>query len=318
MEIIHLHHPYHLTSINKEEKVLALGFFDGVHRGHQEVIQTARDIAQQRGVKLALMTFDRHPSILYKKFDDLSLRYLTDNCRKKELLEHLGVDILYQVNFTSSFASLSPQEFVDLYVANLGVVAVVAGFDYTYGKKEIASMKQLPTYAKGRFDVYSVAPFLYKGQKISSTNLRHEIEQGALEDANVMLGYAYATGGFVVRGDARGRTLGYPTANVHIETPICIPQKGIYAVKMRVAGKNYDGMASVGYNITFEKRSTLSIEIHLFDFNQEIYGENVLIHWLAYLRDEVKFSSIDQFMAQLQEDETKSRLILRDTTIKMI
>src|SRR5699024_7245617 len=125
---------------------------------------------------------------------------------------------------------------------------------------------------------YSVAPAQYEEEKISSTRIKKEIESGNIAKANEMLGYKYSTPGFVIHGEARGRELGYPTANIHIEAPVTIPKKGIYAVKMSIGNQMYDGMASIGYNVTFEDRTTYSIEVNLFDFKEEIYGENVSVY----------------------------------------
>ena len=316
MKTIYLHHPYDVNNIMKEPIVLALGFFDGVHRGHQKVIQEAKKIANRKGMKMALMTFTRHPSILYKKYDDIQLKYLTDSQRKNDLMEYFGVDILYKVDFTSSFASLSPQKFVDQYVIGLHASVAVAGFDYTYGEKEIANMPNLPFFSKDKFDILTVNPFVYNQKKISSTCIRLAIANGEILKANRMLGYAYCTTGFVVRGDARGRELGFPTANVQIKDSVCLPSKGIYAVKVRLGKELYNGMASIGYNVTFQKRNTLSIEVNIFDFKKEIYGETISIYWISYLRDEVKYTGPDPLIQQLHEDETASRrILLNDKTL---
>ena len=144
MEIIKLRHPYKKSQIPQENVVLALGFFDGVHRGHQEVINRAKKLAVENNYKLAVMTFNQHPSIVFKKIAVEDMLYLSTTEKKEAIMASLGVDILYEIEFTSSFASLIPQSFVDLYIVDLNAKIVVAGFDYTYGKKEIASMEHLP------------------------------------------------------------------------------------------------------------------------------------------------------------------------------
>ena len=157
MQIIKITHPYEPSQIVQEPIVLALGFFDGIHLGHQEVIQQAKEKAQELGVKLALMSFDHHPSIIFQGADPDELQYLSPFERKVELLQEFDVDIFYVIDFTKEFASLSPQEFVDQYMVGLNAVTVVAGFDYTYGKKEIANMELLPTYAKERFSIVTIS-----------------------------------------------------------------------------------------------------------------------------------------------------------------
>lgn len=312
MEIYRLHHPYEQQEIYAGPIVLALGFFDGVHLGHQAVIKKAREVADKKGIKLALMTFNRHPGVVFEKYDTLDLCYLTTLEEKEKRMQEEKVDILYEVDFTSAFASLSPEGFTDHYIVALHAEAVVAGFDYTYGKKEVATMERLPYYAKDRFEVHTVSPSLYHGVKVSSTNIKREVRRGNIEEANQMLGYDYQTPGFVIHGEARGRELGYPTANIQIEKRVCLPKKGIYAVRMTVNGTIHNGMASIGYNVTFGDRREISIEVNLFDFHEEIYGEDVVVHWVAYLRDEIKFDSIEGLINQLREDEFLSRKLLQN------
>lgn len=307
MEIIKIHHPYHEDSIPKQPVVLALGFFDGVHKGHRTVINTAKRIAKEKNARLALMTFNQHPSIVFKKVKPEAITYLSTIERKEEFMEELGVDYLYEVDFTSAFASLSPQEFVDQYIVGLNAVAVVAGFDYTYGKKEVASMEHLPGYAKDRFEVIEVGKVTGEGEKISSTRIRQALSDGEIMEANDMLGYVYQTPGIVIHGDARGRTLGYPTANIDVKPNIRLPKVGVYAVRIKVGEEWYEGMASIGYNITFEADRQLSVEVNIFDFNRDIYGEAVAVEWHKYLREEMKFSNIEALIEQLDQDEVDAR-----------
>lgn len=307
MEIRRIHHPYQSTDLYQDEIVLILGFFDGVHRGHQEVIQRGIEIAREKGIKAAVMTFNRHPGIVYRSFDMTQYAYLTPLKRKEELMEKFGIDILYEVNFTSKFGSLSPQEFVDQYIVGWNAKVVVAGFDYTYGKKDIANMETLPDYAKGRFEVVTVSKKEEEQKKISSTRVRQVISDGKIDEANELLGYVYETSGFVIHGDARGRTLGYPTANIYPHPYVFIPKRGVYAVKMYVDDEWHDGMASIGYNVTFESRRSYSVEVHLFDFKKEIYGEDVRVKWVKYLREEIKFNSKEELIEQLEQDELDSK-----------
>lgn len=312
MRIVNLHHPYEPQDIIQEPIVLALGFFDGVHKGHQSVIAKAKKMAEEKKLPMALMTFDRHPGVVFEKYETLRPCYLTSLEEKKKLLNKFGVDILYIVNFTSAFASLSPQQFIDEYIVGLHAKVAVAGFDYTYGKKEIANMDKLPDYAKGRFEIVRVGQLKQATEKISSSIIKNKLLSGKIKEANKMLGYPYSTPGFVINGEARGRELGYRTANIQTEYPVCIPKIGVYAVRMEINGQVYDGMASIGYNITFGDRDTCSVEVHLFDFDQEIYGENVLVKWIAYLREEKKFSSIETLVEQLKQDERDARSILQN------
>lgn len=312
VEIKQIHHPYDSSDLYQGEIVLILGFFDGVHRGHQEVIKKGIAIAKERKLKAAVMTFTRHPGIVYRSVDMLDYAYLTPLARKEQLMESFGVDILYEVNFTSSFGALSPQAFVDQYIIGWNAQVVVAGFDYTYGEKDQANMETLPDYAKGRFEIVKVPRKEEGQQKISSTRIRQVIAEGKIDEANELLGYIYETSGFVIHGDARGRTIGFPTANIFVEPHTVIPRRGVYAVKICIDGKWYNGMASIGYNVTFERRRRYSVEVHIFDFKHEIYGENVRVKWVHYLREEVKFNSAEELIQQLNQDELDSREILAD------
>lgn len=304
MEIINIHHPYAKEQIPSDPVVLALGFFDGVHAGHRTVIETAKKEAKKRHAKLAVMTFNHHPSIVFKKVDAESIRYLSVQDRKNQLMKELGVDYLYIIEFTYDFGTLQPQEFVDDYIVGLNALAIVAGFDYTYGPKDIADMAHLPGYARKRFDIIEVAPQIENGyEKISSTSIREALDTGNIEKANRMLGYIYQFSGYVMHGDARGRELGYPTANIKIPKNIRLPKGGVYVVSVLVQGQWFRGMASIGYNITFEENRDKTVEVNIFDFDKMIYGEQITVRWHHYLRDEVKFSGVESLIVQLDEDK---------------
>lgn len=303
MEIIEIHHPYNESQLPKEEVVLVLGFFDGVHRGHQAVINRGKEEAEAKGLKLAVMTFNQHPSIVFQKIDPATMTYLTTVEQKANHMEKLGVDILYVIEFTSSFASLSPQEFVDQYMVGLHAKCVVAGFDYTYGPRDIATMANLPNYTQDRLDVITVPKLEDHDVKVSSTEIRDFLAAGDMEKATEFLGYIYSIEGTVVHGDARGRTLGFPTANIKVSHLTRLPRKGVYAVKIKVANKWYEGMAQIGRNITFEPGRDITVEVNILDFNQDIYGEQVAVEWYHYLRDEIKFDGVEGLIKQLNQDK---------------
>lgn len=291
------------------DKVLVLGFFDGVHLGHQKVIQKGRQLADEKGLPLAVLTFNHHPSIVFKKQD--RYRYLSNLKEKEALFADLGVDILYIVPFTSSFAKQAPQTFVNDYIISLGAKEVVVGFDYTYGASKTATAHQLPLYANQQFNVHIVGALKDDGCKVSSTAIRQYLEQGEIEKANYQLGRIYTTHGLIIHGDARGRTLGYPTANIEPYMDEMLPSLGIYAVEMKVQNTWYQGMASIGHNITFG-HFDLSVEIHLFDFDQEIYGEEVTVRWYHRLRSEKKFKQVTELIEQLNHDEMSVRQYFKE------
>ncbi|EUJ31755.1 riboflavin biosynthesis protein RibF [Listeria floridensis FSL S10-1187] len=305
METYFLHHP-DIEVENSDPKTIALGFFDGVHRGHQAVIKEAKRIADEHGEKTAVLTFDPHPSVVLGKTRK-QIHYLTPLHEKLEKLEQLGVDIVYVVRFTAAFANLSPEAFVEDYLVALGAKHVVAGFDYSYGKKGAGKMQDLAGYAKGRFDVTTINKQEAFAAKISSTKIRSAIESGDLDTADELLGYPYKIKGTVIHGDKRGRTLGFPTANMKIEDDYLIPKLGIYAVKFIIGGKSYAGMASIGYNVTFKTDQEMSIEVFILDFDREIYGEEAEIEWYHFFRPEMKFSGMEGLIEQLKQDEANTR-----------
>ncbi|MHC9536200.1 riboflavin biosynthesis protein RibF [Dellaglioa sp. BT-FLS60] len=303
MKVIYLTEPYNPTEIDSDVISLAMGFFDGVHLGHQEVIQTAKKKADEKNIKLAVMTFDKHPSVQFQKTPEQSIKYLTSMEKKITLMEKLGVDIFYVLTLNDNLANLAPQAFVDKYMIALHAKIVVAGFDYTYGKKDIANMAVLSSYAQQKFEIVTVPELTAGNQKISSTRIRATIDAGQMSSVNELLGYEYETIGEVVHGEARGRELGFPTLNLAFNKHIRIPGPGIYVTEVQVDDIWYRGMASIGYNVTFGQDRELTVEINLFDFNEMIYGKIVTVKWLAYLRSEVKFDGIDGLIAQLNQDK---------------
>lgn len=311
MQVVHLHYPINLQRVAKNPLVLAMGFFDGVHRGHQAVIQRAKQGADYRKLPLAVLTYDKFPGIVYQSIPG-RFHYLTTLERKAELLEQLGVDLVYVMDFTSHLGALRPQEFVDDILLRMHVKVVVAGFDHTYGDHQVATMERLANFAQGRFEVVTVDKFTddQSSEKISSTRIRQAIDEGLVEKANELLGYHYQTHGIIVHGFARGRTIGFPTANVQWNIDERLPAVGVYAVRFRVNQVWYQGMTSVGYNVTFGDNHEKTIEVFLFDFNDQIYGEKVTVEWVQRLRGEIKFAGVEELVAQLQQDEVDSRQIL--------
>ena len=303
MKVIYLTEPYDPKKIDDEAISLAMGFFDGVHLGHQKVILKAKQKANEKKIKLAVMTFDKHPSVQFQKKPERSIKYLTSMEKKISLMEGLGVDIFYILTLNNDLASLTPQDFVTKYMIDLHAQVVVAGFDYTYGKKDIANMDTLSKYAHQQFEVVTVPELISEDQKISSTRIRAAIDKGQINDVNRLLGYEYQTIGEVVHGEARGRELGFPTLNLEFNEHIRIPGPGIYVTRVQVSGVWYRGMASIGYNVTFGQDRELTVEINLFDFNEMIYGQQVTVEWLSYLRSEIKFDGIDGLISQLNQDK---------------
>lgn len=310
MEVIRLHHPYDQSILDGQAVVLAMGFFDGLHRGHRAVIKAAKIEAERRQLPLAVLTYNHHPSIVFEAHA-APLQYLTPLPRKLALLAELGVERTYVVDFTAAYAQQDPQTFVDNYIIGLHAQVAVAGFDHTYGKHDgQADMKHLAQYARGQFTVIEVPKVTVNGVESASRYARQLVDQGRMDEATTFLTMPYQTTGVIVHGQARGRQMGYPTAN--IETPLDerLPGIGVYVVAMQVAKRWYYGMASIGYNITFGEGRPKTVEIHLFDFSGNLYGETVTVKWLHYLRGEEKFAGMAELKAKLAIDEEVSRTYL--------
>ncbi|MER1299106.1 riboflavin biosynthesis protein RibF [Ligilactobacillus salivarius] len=314
MKIVKLKEPYDKNAIVDSPIVLALGFFDGVHRGHQEVIKRAIEKGKSLGVKVAVMTFDRHPKIIFQNIVGEKFKYLTMLDEKLEHFKNLGVDIAYVVKFDENLAYLSPQDFIDKYVVGLHAICVVAGQDYTYGKHDIANMDTISDFAKERFEIITVDHLQRNDQKISSTQIRKDLDSGNVEAANLLLGYQYENHGTVEHGFKRGRKIGFPTLNVSIPKNERILGEGVYAVKVKIDKDNlwYEGMASIGHNETFGDDLEKTVEINLFNFDKSVYGEKVIVKWYKFLREMVKFDSVEELIDQLNKDKRDTEVFFGD------
>lgn len=303
VKIIKLSHPHHKVNQDFDEMTLALGYFDGVHKGHQKVIIKAKEIAEETGMKSAVMTFHPHPLVVLRKQKEID--YLTPLEEKIKLIEKLDVDLLFIVEFTEEFAALSPQQFVDEYIINFHVKHVVAGFDFTYGHLGKGTMNTLPEHSREQFSCTTVEKQTDHDRKISSSLIRETIKNGDIIYANKLLGRPHSVSGTVVHGDKRGRTIGFPTANVDVPDMYLIPPTGVYAVSLTVKEKEYKGVCNIGFKPTFNKEKELkpSIEVHIFDFNQDIYGEKVSVSWYKRIRSEQKFHNVDELVAQISKDK---------------
>ncbi|MBD7936679.1 MULTISPECIES: bifunctional riboflavin kinase/FAD synthetase [Cytobacillus] len=303
MEVIKIVHPHNHTKDSWPPLSIALGFFDGVHLGHQKVIQNAKDKADEQGIKSAVMTFDPHPSAVLGDPQE-QIRYITPINEKIKIVAKLGIDYLFIVHFSKAFANLDPEAFIDQYIIDLNVSHVTAGFDYTYGKFGKGTMDTMKTHAKGNFSTTTIPQLKRDNAKISSSLIRTYLKEGSVEKIPPLLGRYYTVTGPVVQGDQRGRQLGFPTANVAVSEEFITPPTGVYAVRIFVQGKWWRGVCNLGYKPTFhDDLKAPSIEVHIFDFDQDIYGEEVEVEWHQHIRDERKFNGIEALIEQIAKDK---------------
>jgi riboflavin kinase / FMN adenylyltransferase len=302
VEVIYLQNPqYNLTL---PPIVVALGYFDGVHLGHQNVILEAKRTAEQLGYKSAVMTFDPHPSVVLGKSIQ-HVEYISPLNDKLKILNEMEIDYVFVVNFTKEFSHLLPQEFIDQYIISLNIKHVVAGFDFTYGKMGKGTMETIPFHSRNQF-TYTIIPKLTnEGEKISSTLIRSYISKGKMQELICLLGRYYRTTGEVVDGDKRGRTIGFPTANIQMNSEYLLPPVGVYAVKLQVNNIWHQGVCNIGHKPTFQVKNVNkpTIEVHIFDFEQDIYGMTVTIEWHRFIREEQKFNGIESLVKQLHQDK---------------
>ena len=297
-----------ITSLDAELKnkypatVIALGTFDGLHLGHTDVINTARDYAERSGLKLAVFTFSNHPLALIRP-DLVPVRIISAE-EKIKLLESFGVDYLINIPFTEDFAALSPDEFLER-LACFNYRCLVVGENFTYGFLGSGKTETLERSGrKNGFDVIVRPLVKMNGNVVSSTGIRNLIQAGHIEYANRMLGRAYAITGKIVHGEQRGRKLGFPTANIELlHGEMAVPAPGVYAVTVSIEGSIYEGMGNIGNNPTFNDVEHARLEVNLFNCSGDLYGKTMSVQFHKYIRAEKKFSGVEELCRQIEEDK---------------
>lgn len=297
-----------ITSLDAELKnkypatVIALGTFDGLHLGHTDVIDTAKDYAERNGLKLAVFTFSNHPLALIRP-DLVPVRIISAE-EKIKLLESFGVDYLINIPFTEDFAALSPDEFLDR-LACFNYRCLVVGENFTYGFLGSGKTETLERSGrKNGFDVIVRPLVKMNGNVVSSTGIRNLIQAGHIEYANRMLGRAYSITGKIVHGEQRGRKLGFPTANIELlHGEMAVPAPGVYAVTASIEGRIYEGMGNIGNNPTFNDVEHARLEVNLFNCSGDLYGKTMSVQFHKYIRAEKKFSGVEELCRQIEEDK---------------
>lgn len=291
--------------------VLTIGTFDGVHLGHQKIIRRLIDKAKSVNGESVVLSFFPHPRIvLFPEQTDLKLINSLDE--KINLLKSTGVDHVIIHPFTLEFANLSAEEFIKKYLVDiLKVELLIIGYDHHFGKNREGGLQQLRELGKiYNFELEEIPKQEIDHNKISSTHIRKSLMAGEIEQANQFLGYSFQMKGSVVKGDGRGRLLGYPTANIVVEEQYkLIPAQGVYAVSVQTSKGTYPAMLNIGHRPTFQGKD-VSIEAHLFDFDDDLYHQTVSILFEKRLRDEMKFDSVQQLQDQLAKDKEAAKKAL--------
>ena len=293
-------------------RTVVLGNFDGLHKGHQELIQLGRNIAEAHQEELAVFTF--HPQIQQLRNPDF--RYLLTAEQKQQKFQELQVAHVETMPFDETVAMLSPEQFVQqILVELLHARHVVVGFNYTFGHKGAGTAELLAALC-APFDiaVTVMQPCYVEEEIVSSSAIRAYLQQNKVEQANALLGYTFTLQGEVVHGQQIGRTIGFPTANIPVPEQQMIPAKGVYAAMTTVNGKRYPGILNIGCRPTVGNGDHISIEVHLMNFVEDIYGKEISIAVCHFLRQETQFAGLEQLKAQLEKDKEKALQLFQKNT----
>jgi riboflavin kinase/FMN adenylyltransferase len=298
MKVIELDH-----NTPKEEVAAAIGFFDGVHKAHQTLIHTMKHQARKQGLKSAVITFDKHPKSVLQSID---YKYITPLSRKIKKIESYDIDILYLIRFDREKAAMDPQKFIDEFLRNVRIL--VCGFDFTFGYKASGTKDLLEKQSS--FKTIVLDKQTHHGDKIGSTAIRAAIHEGMVDLVPSVLGEYYTIDGTVIHGSKKGRSIGYPTANIDTHDYL-IPRKGVYATRTYVNGHWHDSVSSIGYNPTLNKQNTLSVESFIFDFEEDIYAASISLVFIKRLRGEIAFDSKEALISQIDQDVIDAKASLK-------
>lgn len=298
-----------LGEIRKQKNpvVACIGYFDGMHKGHQALVNATIEKAKELGVESGLITFDPDPWVTLRNAKDV--KHITPLQQRINIAVELGIKNIFILNFTKEMAALSPLDFIKV-LDSCNIKALICGFDYHYGqfgKGDIESLKR-----DADFEVVVIDAVSDNEGKISSTRITNLIEEGEVHKAEELLGYAYRVEGYVVHGNAKGRTIGYPTANVSVPSEYLEPKGGVYACFALIDGKKYKAMVNIGHNPTFNYTESMSLEAYILDFSGDLYDKRLKISFKYYLRPEKKFKYIGNLKMQLEQDEFAVRTLLRE------
>ena len=285
-----------------EKKVVSLGYFDGVHLGHQKLMKRNVDLSKKYGLIPSILLFKENTKTTVKD----EKRYLSSLEDKVEILSQLGIKTFCLVNFDENFMKLSPKDFIKTIIAEkLNAKIIIVGDDYRFGYKASGSVATLREYE----DIFAyktdIVDFEMEDDhgKISSGHIRDLIRNGEISKANKYLGRSYKIRGKVVHGKRRGRLLNFPTANLEPSFPYVMPTDGVYLTITNIRGKDYYGLTNIGSNPTFEEGDDKKIETFIFDFNQSIYDEDISVEFIEFLRPDYKFSSAEELICQMDKDK---------------
>lgn len=302
---------YNFDHYQVQKSVVTVGVFDGVHQGHVAILDKVKRSAQQINGSSVIVTFWPHPRLVLQQ--DVSIKLINTLDEKLQLFEKFGIDHVVVIPFTEEFSKISSQKFTEeILIAKLNVKHLIIGFNHHFGKGREGNFDMMKEYAnRFGFTLEKLDAQMIENEKVSSTLIRNALANGDIDTANKYLGYQYMFSGKVVEGKRLGRTIGFPTANIQANPDKLIPRIGVYAVEVLVTNQRYTGMLNIGYNPTVDSSlATLHIEVHLLNFNEDIYNKDITLLFKKRIRDEVKFSGLEQLKRQLESDKAEIIKIL--------
>jgi len=292
----------------KEETFVTVGTFDGIHLGHQEILRILVEKSRERGKKNILVTFYPHPQMVVNSKYDNKIELLTTPEEKLEILRNCNLDLVVYVRFTREFSEIKPEEFVEeILIGKLNACGIVVGYDHAFGKARRGRIELLREYGEKReLEIIEVEPYLKNGKPASSTLIRQLLKTGRVQDASYYLGTNYKLSGKVIHGSGRGKRSGYPTANLSVGNPAkLIPEDGVYIVKIFYNDIPHNGMLYIGTRSTYGETERV-IEVHIFNFSKEIYGESIKVEFLKRIRGDIQFENEDLLLKQIDRDKEDS------------
>lgn len=297
---------------SKESSFVTIGTFDGIHIGHQKILGDLIQSAKQQNTKSVVLTFFPHPRMVLQK--DVTLELLNTIDEKSKLLEKMGLDYLIIHPFSKEFSRLTALDFVrDILVNQLNTSKLIIGYDHHFGKNREGNIDQLREYSHlYDFDVQEIPAQDIDDVSVSSTKIRNALHEGHLKTANKYLGYNFMIHGTVVNGKKLGGKIGFPTANIDVKEDYkLIPKTGVYVIQAAIENTRYHGMMNIGYRPTLDGKHQ-TIEAHFFDFEGDLYDQFLKIEFLYFLREEQKFDSVDELIAQLKKDQENALSFLEN------
>lgn len=311
MKIIHFDKGLKSPEIPENEFAVTIGFFDGVHRGHRFLIEQLKSIAKNSGLPSVVITFRIHPRIILQS--DYQPQLLNTFDEKLSLLSNTGVDYCFVLDFTKKLSNLTAKEFIqNVLQKDLHTKKLLIGYDHRFGKDRTCDFKDYVLFGKScGMDVVLADELMEPDLHVSSTSVRHLLSEGNVKKASSILSYNYSLKGQVISGNQMGRELGFPTANLQISDPYkVIPASGIYATWVHLADQVYKGMTYIGNRPTIISGGEQRIETHILDFSEDIYGKELKIEFVKYIREDLKFEKLDTLKSQLSQDENDTERIL--------